>query len=368
VRITRLTFAKLRLPFRKPFVTARGTLSERETFILALHDCEGRVGIGEAAPLLAFGGESASDAEAMLSSLAQQTSFPACEASAEGITQCREAMGMTTTTHPITSFGVECALLSLAAQEGKIRAAELFGVPDIWHVKAYALIGGENIFEIEPMVADSVDQGFTALKLKVGFRGGQTEIDILRELHHLYPSCRWRADANGAWNIDETEHFLTETADCKLSYVEDPVKLDQLSELQRLPARWHAKIAFDEPIANAVAADFVEAYSPAAVILKPALLGSFARVQEWSRAVRGRETRLIVTSFLESSVGLCYNALCAQMLNARFEMHGLATAALLARDTVKHPFRPVKGRLAVPDARHITDKLNEDLRTLLRIA
>ncbi len=44
------------LPFREPYVTARGRLDRREMVLLRLRDDDGVVGLGEAVPLSLRGG------------------------------------------------------------------------------------------------------------------------------------------------------------------------------------------------------------------------------------------------------------------------------------------------------------------------
>src|SRR5262249_46886976 len=44
------------LPFRQPYVTATGTLTQRELVLLRLRDEEGRTGLGEGVPLSLRGG------------------------------------------------------------------------------------------------------------------------------------------------------------------------------------------------------------------------------------------------------------------------------------------------------------------------
>ena len=46
--IRSLTADRLRIPFRRPFVTASGMWLERETWLLQLTTMDGRIGVGEA--------------------------------------------------------------------------------------------------------------------------------------------------------------------------------------------------------------------------------------------------------------------------------------------------------------------------------
>ncbi len=59
------------LPFRQPYVTARGELRRRQMVLLRLRDDEGRVGLGEAVPLALRGGASLETVVRELEALAE---------------------------------------------------------------------------------------------------------------------------------------------------------------------------------------------------------------------------------------------------------------------------------------------------------
>src|SRR5882672_6076063 len=56
VRIASVEVIPYALPFREPYVTAAGTLTQREMVLLRLRDEDGLVGLGEAVPLSLRGG------------------------------------------------------------------------------------------------------------------------------------------------------------------------------------------------------------------------------------------------------------------------------------------------------------------------
>src|SRR4051795_8053677 len=56
MRIASLEVIPYALPFREPYVTARGRLDRREMVLLRLRDEDGLVGLGEAVPLSLRGG------------------------------------------------------------------------------------------------------------------------------------------------------------------------------------------------------------------------------------------------------------------------------------------------------------------------
>ena len=64
------------LPFREPYVTARGTLTRREMVLLRLRDEDGLVGLGEAVPLSLRGGASIEQVVEELEGLARGSCSP----------------------------------------------------------------------------------------------------------------------------------------------------------------------------------------------------------------------------------------------------------------------------------------------------
>ena len=66
MRIDRLETVAYSLPFREPYVTARGTLERRELLLVRLRTAGGPAGVGVAAPLALRGGAPAAALEAEL--------------------------------------------------------------------------------------------------------------------------------------------------------------------------------------------------------------------------------------------------------------------------------------------------------------
>ena len=56
VRIASVEVIPYALPFREPYVTARGSLDRREMVLLRLRSDDGLIGLGEAVPLSLRGG------------------------------------------------------------------------------------------------------------------------------------------------------------------------------------------------------------------------------------------------------------------------------------------------------------------------
>lgn len=193
-------------------------------------------------------------------------------------------------------------------------------------------------------------------KVKVAERGQSLADDVARVRAvraALGPEGRIRIDANGAWNLDEAEHAAHELAPFDLEYLEQPcAHVDELAELRSRLRDWQLPIAADESVRKA-ADPLAVARAGAAdlLVVKAAPLGG---VRAALRIAEAAGLPVVVSSALDSSVGLAMGArLAAALPELPFDC-GLGTAALLAADVTAHPLEPVDGSIPVdrpePDA------------------
>ena len=199
-------------------------------------------------------------------------------------------------------------------------------------------------------------EGCRTAKVKVAERGQSLADDIarVREVRTLLgPEGRIRLDANGGWNLDEAERAAHALAPFDLEYLEQPcAEIDDLVELRGRLADWDLPIAADESVRKA-ADPLAVARAGAAdlIVIKAAPLGG---VRAALRIVAEAGLPAVVSSALDSSVGLSMGlALAAALPELDYDC-GLGTAALLAADVTTEPLRPAAGTLPVrrvtPDA------------------
>ncbi len=162
----------------------------------------------------------------------------------------------------------------------------------------------------------------------------------------LGPAGAVRVDANGAWDVDTavTAVRALDRAAGGLEYVEQPcATIDELAAVRR---RVDVRIAADESIRRADDPLRVAVAGAADVaVLKCAPLGGVARAL---RVAEAAGLPCVVSSALETSVGLAAEvALAAALPELEFAC-GLDTLALLDGDLVADALRPVDGLLVVP--------------------
>lgn len=190
--------------------------------------------------------------------------------------------------------------------------------------------------------------GCRTAKVKVAEPGqsaadDEARLEAVRDA--LGPDGRIRVDANTAWDVDEAVARLAayDRAAGGLEYAEQPVRT--VEELAALRRRTHVPLAADESVrraddpmavARAAAADVV--------VLKVQPLGG---VRACLQLAERMGLPVVVSSALESSVGLAAGLALAAALPELPYACGLATAQLLADDLVADPLLPVDGAIAV---------------------
>ena len=188
--------------------------------------------------------------------------------------------------------------------------------------------------------------GCRTAKVKVAEPGQGERDDVERVAavrDALGPGGRIRVDANGGWDVGQAAHMLGRLASFGLEYAEQPcATLDDLAALRRLTA---VPLAADESIRKASDPLAVRAAGAAdIVVLKVAPLGG---VRSALRVAAGCGLPVVVSSAVESSVGLAAGVALAAALPELDYDCGLATMSLLTGDVTGDPLVAAGGMLPV---------------------
>jgi o-succinylbenzoate synthase len=198
--------------------------------------------------------------------------------------------------------------------------------------------------------------GCRTAKVKVAEAGQSLADDVARVRavrESMGPEGRVRIDANGAWNVDEAEHAVHALAEYDLEYVEQPCAgVEELAELRRRVKYMGIPIAADESVRKA-ADPLAVARAGAADILvvKAQPLGGIRRALA---LVADAGLPVVVSSALDTSIGLAMGAALAGALPVLDYDCGLGTSSLFVRDVTAVPLRPAGGML--PLGRVIADE------------
>jgi O-succinylbenzoate synthase len=202
-------------------------------------------------------------------------------------------------------------------------------------------------------------RGFPAVKVKVRDAAGIALVRAVRDA--VGPAVAVRADANGAWDVDAAVAMITRLAAFDLEYVEQPVAT--LADLAAVRRRVEVPVAADECIRTLDDARELHRLAAADVIvLKQQPLGG-VRAALAVAEVAG--VPAVVSSMMETSVGIAAGVALAAALPELPYACGLATLAALPGDVTRTPLAPVDGmlpvRAVVPDP-ELLDRYQEASR------
>ncbi len=209
-------------------------------------------------------------------------------------------------------------------------------IPAVGPAQAFALAG---------------DSGCATAKVKVAERGQSLAEDVDRVAavrDALGPSARVRVDANGAWDVDTALEAIGMLSTYGLEYVEQPcATVEELVEVRRRLARSgrDVPIAADESIRRAADPMRVARLGAADIaVLKVQPLGGVRACLDLAEQIR---LPVVVSSAVETSVGIRAGVALAAALPELPYACGLNTVALLADDLAVEPLVARNGVLPV---------------------
>jgi L-alanine-DL-glutamate epimerase-like enolase superfamily enzyme len=342
------------LPFRAPYVTARGVLERREMVLLRVRDTDGVVGLGEAVPLSLRGEASLTQVVSELEEWAERQvdeglSAPSrCAVATARMDLLGRRQGDQRTHNPSVGESDEAVPCNatLVAGEPKAVAADA-----------------------EAWAAD----GFTTFKLKLGAESARgravpdlsrtraNDVEQVRAVREAVgPEARIRVDVNAAWDLETAKRRLGELEPFGIELAEQPV--GTLEEMAELAAATSIPLAADESIASLEEAE------------RAASMGACAYTGIKLSKVGGPEAALaiadvlpaFITSALDGPVGIAAAAQTALSLAEashpeRLHLaHGLATQRLFAETIASVECKLRDGLLHLPSGPGIGIEIDEE--------
>ncbi|HKY47622.1 MAG TPA: o-succinylbenzoate synthase [Acidimicrobiia bacterium] len=202
-------------------------------------------------------------------------------------------------------------------------------VPAVDGPTAFAIVAGSGCRTAKVKVADP------------GQSAKEDEERIAAVRSALGPSGKIRIDVNGAWDLATATATLLKFASYDLEYVEQPVRtLEEMIELRR---RVPMPIAADEAVR--LAADPLEVAERGAadlIVLKVQPLGGVERALE---VARRSGLPAVVSSALETSIGIAAGLAAAAALPQLDYACGLGTVSLFTGDVVLDSLVPIDGQM-----------------------
>ena len=346
MKIVRARVIPIRLALAELIATSRGEIRVREGALMQLVSASGACGWGEALPLPGFGLESADEASRALESIGRAL----LAEEFAGLDAALDRADETAPTAKAARAAADVALHDLAAREAGVALAALLEDSPLRRVDVNALVRGASPAELAASARDAVQRGHRTLKLKL--LGDALDRDVARVAavrDAVGDGPHLRLDANEAWDEDCALAAVARLAAFGIELLEQPVAADDLDALARVRAASPFAIAADEAVCDPASAARVLAAGAADVlVLKPAALGGLRAARRIAAEAERAGVAVLVTSFLDSSLGIAAALQLAASLPRATHAAGLATAPLLAEDLTT-PLAIADGAIALPE-------------------
>ncbi|WP_374257921.1 o-succinylbenzoate synthase [Yokenella regensburgei] len=286
------------IPMDAGVVLRERRLKTRDGLFVRLTDA-GREGWGEISPLPGFSLESLDEAQA--ETLAW-------------VNVWRDGADLPLPEIPSVAFGLSCALAELSGE-----------LPEVADYRAAPLCTGDP----DDLVLKLADMpGEKVAKVKVGLYEAVRDGMVVNLLLEAIPELKLRLDANRAWTPLKAQQFakyVNPDYRSRIAFLEEPCKTRDDSRAFALETG--IAIAWDESLREADFA-FVAEEGVTAVVIKPTLTGSLAKVKAQVAAAQQLGLTVVISSSIESSLGLTQLARIAAWLTPE-TIPGLDTLSLM---------------------------------------
>ncbi len=363
IKLQDMEIFRYELPLRRPLLLTGVRLWKRCGVLIRMRAGRGISGWGEVAPLPGLHREDLAQVIAALQIMRRTVAGRIIPPDPAGRHEALSRWADMQEIPPSLQFGMETAMLNLLAHAAGTPLAMLLCPTARSHISLNGLATGSG----EALAAELrrlAQENYAAVKLKVGRCSLAEDIARVHRARELLPpAVSLRLDANRAWSLPRALEFVEKITPHRIEYLEEP--LQNPAELPRLVEASGIPLALDETLAELPPEAPWPLPTPAAVILKPGVLGGLERAQEVARRAARGGTKAVVSSAFESGVGLAALANLAAALNPVDVPAGLDTFRWLKGDVLRRPFAAPQGQIHIA-ALHLSAR-QVNLRRLKRI-
>ena len=242
---------------------------------------------------------------------------------------------------PTAMAGLETALLDIVSRSKCLPLRDLLSVPSGSStsraaIVCNALVTGDSVEAVSASAQVAMSKGYRTFKLKVGavdLAADLPRVACLREIVGAEASIR--LDANRAYQPEDAISAIESFARYEIEYLEEPLAVSALDQMLELRERAVIPLAADESATTEVAAArVIEAGAADVIVIKPSAAGGPFAGLRIARAARRAGLRVVVTSLMDSAVGVSAARETAAAIAGEGELLacGLATGELFERD------------------------------------
>lgn len=305
MKISEIKYTRFSGTLIRPIRSSRKLIKQKPGFIIRLKSSEGVYGYGEAAPLAGFSNDTIEDISAALQNISSAINKNTAVTSSD--------MFKMYDNYPSLMFGMEQALHQITIQENEIEIKPK-------KIPVNYLIGSAELDEMIEIASMAYTSGWRTLKMKLGVKPFEAELETIENIQSLLPDITFRFDLNGAWSISEAERCINILSKYNVEYIEQPV--EGLNSLLELSANINIPVAPDESIKTLTDAESAISHSKINyIVIKPMNFGFNNTIRLIEKANRLNKN-IIISTLFEGFVGLTGVLYLASLVN-HSKCHGI---------------------------------------------
>ena len=309
LRIASVDLRELTLPLLEPFIISGGTMTERRSLVVVLHDGNGHEGWGESPPfdLPFYSDETLASARDLI----RRVLIPRLVGREfAGPEEVDDALRSGIRGNPFARAALETAAWDLEADQRRLGLADLLAerlgvarAPAIPCGVALGIPADRNLDTLQASVREALGLGYRRVKIKVMPGWDVAAIHAARAAMDG-ADLPLTVDANGAYEWPAHEPALRAMDDLGLLYIEQPLHPDELVGHATLARALATPICLDETLRDARAARQVEELDgPRIWNVKVHRLGGLSEVCRIWRIAERFGAKLWAGTMPESGIG-----------------------------------------------------------------
>jgi len=301
ISLDRIELRIVRLGLVRPFATALGTITERESLLVRI-DGHDLTGWGECAAFTTpwYSPETTATAWQVI----REFLVPALGSGQTTVHDLQRACARIRG-HSMAKAAVENALLDLVARRDGVPLHRLLGATGPRPTLAGISLGlRPAIDDLLADVADAVKRRYHRVKLKI--RRGQ-DVEVVREVRRAFPDLALTVDANRAYTAADTA-TLAALDEFALLMIEQPLGEDDFAGHARLQAHLRTAICLDESIRSRGDIETAAELASCRVIaIKQGRLGGLLQARQVHDLCGARGLSIWCGGMLETGIGRAVN-------------------------------------------------------------
>lgn len=332
MKIQSLNFYNFSIPLTRPLAFSDVPLSLREGIIVHMISDRGDMGFGEASPLPGVSSEPLKKVAHQLKVL--KSDLAGREVPDDPVPLMNWLMSNlpTETMAPSVRFGIESAIMSMAASLRKKSVAEfLHGKPSKAIFTAGALQGAQMDVLREAAVLRSLN--YEVFDIVVGNRNVPLEVQKIERLKDVLGArARLRINAGRSWSLDEAVLFARSIGKNQVEFIEEPCA--DMGQWEKFYLQSDIPFAAGSGFSDDLCERFEGIQGLGALVFRPTVSGGITGFWKALQRARERGCRLILASSLESGLGL---TVLANLSVLTGEPPGIGSCRWLGADLLERP-------------------------------